>query len=76
MCFQPKHAGHGRSIYASFAPPNSFFPTAMHFPMMTAAEWHSELVADFAAQCRRLGKSQMMRISRTTTTDQARLFGN
>ena len=39
--------------------------------MVPAAERHCELIADLATQCRRLGKAQMMRISRASTADLA-----
>jgi hypothetical protein len=48
----------------------------MRLTMMSSAEWDRELVAHFAAEGWRLGKTQMMHISRTATTDQARLLGN
>ena len=48
----------------------------MHFAMVSSAEGHSELVTDFAAQCRRLGKAQVMGIGGTPTADQAGLPGN
>ena len=48
----------------------------MDLAMVPAAERHCELIADLAAQCRRLGKAQTMRISRAPVADQARLLGN
>jgi hypothetical protein len=41
----------------------------MDLAMMTPAEGHGELVTDLATQCRRLGKSQMVRIGWPTTAD-------
>jgi hypothetical protein len=37
----------------------------MHLAMMTTAERNRELIADFAAESRRLCKMEMMRISGT-----------
>jgi hypothetical protein len=48
----------------------------MDLAMMTPAEGHSELVTDLAAQCWRLGKSQMVRIGGTASADQTWLLGN
>jgi hypothetical protein len=45
----------------------------MNPPMVTAAERHSELIADLEAYCSGLSKAQVMRIGRLSPTDQARL---
>ena len=41
--------------------------------MVTTAERHGELVTDFETEGSGLGKAQVMRIRRLSTTDQARL---
>jgi hypothetical protein len=51
-------------------------PAAMYFAMVAATEWHRELIADLSAECRRLCKSQMVRIRRPAATDETRLLGN
>jgi hypothetical protein len=76
MCLQPEHASDGGRIYPSLAPPSGFISAAMHFAMMSAAEWDRELVAHLAAKRRRLRKSQVVGIGRTTAADQTWLFGN
>jgi hypothetical protein len=76
MRLQPKDASRGRRFNAGLLPPRGFIPAAMDLAMMTPTEGHSELVTDLAAQYRRLGKSQMVRIGWPTTADQARLLGN
>ncbi len=48
----------------------------MQLPMMTAAERHGELVADFETERSGLGKPQVMRIGRLPAADQAGLRGN
>ena len=45
----------------------------MNLPMVTAAERHGELIADFEAYCSGLRKAQVMWIGRLPATDQARL---
>jgi hypothetical protein len=76
MALQPKRPSRGRGINTSLFPPRDFVTAAMHFAMMPTAERYGELVADLATQCRRLGKSQMMRISRAPATDHAWLRGD
>ena len=44
--------------------------------MMTATERYGELIADLAAECRRLRKSEMVGICRTSATDETRLHGD
>ena len=76
MALQPQRASRGGWIDTGLVPPRGFVTAAMHLAMMSSAKGHGELVADLAAQCRRLGKSQMMRISGAPATDQARLLGD
>ena len=49
---------------------------AMHLAMVAATERHRELIADLSAKRRRLCKSEMMRVRRTSTTDETRLLSN
>ena len=44
--------------------------------MMSSTERDSELIADLAAECRRLRKAQMVGIGRAAAADQTRLLGN
>ena len=48
----------------------------MHLAMMAAAQRHGEFIADLAAQCRVLGKAQMMRVGRQPAANEARLLGH
>jgi hypothetical protein len=47
----------------------------MNLTMVSATQRDRELVADLAAQRRRLGKAQMMGIGGTAAANQARLLG-
>ena len=44
--------------------------------MMSSAQGNGELVADLAADCAALGKSQMVGVRRPSAADQARMFGD
>jgi hypothetical protein len=48
----------------------------MNLAMMTAAERHGELIADFETQGSGLRKPQVMRIARLPAADEAGLRGN
>ena len=54
-------------------PPSHLVAGLMQLPMMTAAERHGELVADFETQRSGLGKPQVMRIGRLPAADEAGL---
>jgi hypothetical protein len=54
-------------------PPCSLVTVAVNLTMMTSAERHGELVADFEAQGSGLGKPQVMRIARFAAADEAGL---
>jgi hypothetical protein len=47
----------------------------MQLPVVTAAERHRELIADFDPQCSWLGKAQVMWVGRMTAADNAGLGG-
>jgi hypothetical protein len=48
----------------------------MHLAMVSATEGNRELITDLAAECRGLGKAQMMSIRGTASTNQTRLLGH
>src|SRR5580704_4698638 len=75
MCLQPKHASSAGRIDTCLVPPNRFIPAAMHLTMMSPAQRNRKLVADFPAQRRRLGKTEMMGIDGSTAAHQAWLLG-
>ena len=54
-------------------PPGDLIAGLMQLPMMTAAERHGELVADFETDGPRLRKPQVMRIGRLPAADEAGL---
>jgi hypothetical protein len=62
MRLQPERASRGGRIDASFLPPCRFIATAMDLAVMSAAERHSEFVADFAAKGPVLCSAQMVGI--------------
>ena len=69
----PKPLGNLQGIDFQILPPGHLIAGLMQLPMMTAAERHGELVADFETQRSGLGKPQVMRIGRLPATDQAGL---
>ena len=69
----PKLPSKRERIDVQILPPGDFISGLMHLPMMAAAEWHGELVADFNPQRPRLRKSQMVGVGRLTTADETGL---
>jgi hypothetical protein len=76
MGFQPMGARRDSRIDTGFLPPCGFIATAMNLAVMAPAQRYGELITDLAAKRRRLRKSQMVSISRTSAADQTWLFGN
>ena len=76
MRLQPKGASRCGRIDACLLPPRGFIATAMDLAMVTAAERNREFIADLAAKRRWLQKSQVMRVGRAATANQAREFRN
>ena len=76
MCFEPQRPSVDRWINSEFCPPSRFIPTSMHFAMMPTAERDRELIADLAAEGRRLCKTEMMRIGGPPAAHQAWLLGD
>jgi len=50
MTLQPQNASRNGRINARLFPPGRFIATAVELAMMATAQWHSELIADFAAK--------------------------
>ena len=48
----------------------------MHCTMMAATEWDRELIADLAAECTRLGKSEVVGVRGPAGADEARLLSD
>jgi len=76
MRFEPQSAGHNRRIYSYFPPPRGFIATAMDLTVMSSTQGDSKFIADLAAECPALRKSQVVRIGRLATTNQTRLLGH
>ena len=76
MGFEPQRSGAACRIDSSRLPPGRFVAAAVNFAMVTSTQGNRELVADLPAKGAALRKSQVMRIRRTSPTDEARLFGD
>ena len=76
MGFEPQRSGAACRIDPDRLPPGRFVAAAVNFAMVTSTQGNRELIADFPAKGAALRKSQVMRIRRTSPTDEARLFGN
>jgi hypothetical protein len=48
MCLQPKEASRRTRIDTNLLPPGDFIGAAMHFAVVSPAQWDSEFVADLA----------------------------
>ena len=73
MATLPEILRHIERADIEIAPPGELVAGLMQLSVMTTAEWNGEFVAHFKAEASRLGKSQMVRISRLTSTDEAGL---
>ena len=58
------------------APPCRLIAVAVNLTMMSTAERHGELIADFKTQGSGLRKPKVMRIGRLTAADEAGLRGH
>src|SRR5262249_13099175 len=72
----PKFSREFERLNIEASPPSLFITSLMKLPVMPAAEWHRELIADFEAQGTWLGEAQMMRITGMTSAHNARLGGD
>jgi hypothetical protein len=73
---QPQGASQNSRVNAGLFPPFGFIASAVDFSMMAATQWNCVLIANFAAECTRLRKPQMMGVRWPATADQTRLLGN
>ena len=69
----PKLPGEWKGIDVESLPPISFIAGLMELPMVATAERHRKLIADFDAQCSRLGKTKMVWVRWMTATNETRL---
>ena len=76
MGFEPEGSGCLGGIDPHLSPPCCFIAAAVNFSMVPTTERHRELVAYLAAKCAALSKTQMMRVRRNSTADQAGLLRN
>jgi hypothetical protein len=73
MRFNPPIPGGNHWVDTGFLPPLRLISRPMQCPVIAAAKWHRELVTYSASHGAVLCKSDVMSVSRTTATDQARL---
>src|ERR1700688_3846218 len=71
----PEPFGQGEWLNVDNLPPCDLLTMPVQRTVMDPAQRDSELVADLAAECARLGKTQMMRVRRRASAHQARLGG-
>ena len=76
MRFEPQRTGRDGGVKPGFLPPSGFVTTAMHLAMVPSTQRDCELIADLAPERPVLGETQMMRVRRAATADEARLLGN
>ena len=69
----PKPLGDLERVDLEILPPGCFITGPVQLPMMTAASWHGEFVANFQTKGSGLCKAQMMRIGRLTSADETGL---
>ena len=72
----PKLASRFDRCDLNVCPPRDFIAVAMKLSMMFPAQWNGEFIADLSSECSGLGKFEMMRITRGSLADQARLRGD
>ena len=71
---KPQRACRDKRLYSAVPPPRCFIAAAVDLSVMRAAYRHRELIAHLATERAGLHKTQMMRIRRTPTANQAGLF--
>ena len=74
MRLQPQRTRCWKRINTYLLPPSGFITMTMELTVVSPAQWHHELIAHLATERTRLRKTQMMRIRRTPTANQAGLF--
>ena len=76
MRFEPQLASLDHRINSYLQPPHWFVAAVMNLAMVTAAQWHGEFIAHFAAERWALRKAHVVGIRWLPATDQARLLGD
>ena len=76
MCFEPEPTRGVDRLDAGSRPPIDLLAGPMQLPMMPAAEWDRELVADLETEPAGLRETQMMGIAGLASADEAGLFGH
>jgi hypothetical protein len=70
-CGLPQPLRYGQRIEVELLPPYAFVTALMEFTVVSTAEWHSELIADFASKCTLLCELKMVRVRWAATAGQA-----
>ena len=76
MGFEPKPACSLDGLDSYSRPPIDFLTGPVQFPMVSAAEWHRELVADLEAEPAGLREAQMVGVAGLASADKAALLGH
>jgi hypothetical protein len=76
VAFEPEGAGRNGRIDTDIFPPCCFIAAAMDLTMVAAAKGNGELIADPAAKCLALHKSELMGICRPSAANQAGMLGD
>jgi hypothetical protein len=69
----PQPLRYRQRIEVELLPPHAFVAALMEFTVVGTAEWHGELIADFAPERPALREFKMMCVRRATAAGQARL---
>jgi hypothetical protein len=70
VLFEPQPAGRNHRIYPGAVPPVGFVTGTVDFAVVSAAKRDRKFIADFAAECPALRKSNMMSVGRQPTAKQ------
>src|SRR5262249_9482538 len=73
MGSSPECCRYGKWIDTAILPPDPLIATIVQFAMMQSTKWNREPVADLATHRRYLRKLDVMRVSRSSSADEAGL---
>lgn len=76
MRSSPQLKSDGQRVNTDPRPPRGLIAIGVQIAVMKSAYGDGEFVADFAAECARLGKANVMRFGRHPAADNARLQGD
>ncbi len=76
MGVQPQCAGREGRINPDASPPRGFIAATMDLAMVSTAQWNGVLVANLSSERTALGKSEVVGIRESATTNQTGVLGN